>query len=85
MSRRRLTGGSVNIYVEDKTTLKGAVIASTDNDLNLDTGSVEYSNIFDSKKSHQYGGGVSGSGIGSTNGVSSSANINYSLSKQHTG
>jgi filamentous hemagglutinin family protein len=75
-----LTGGSVNIYVEDKTTLKGAVIASTDNDLNLDTGSVEYSNIFDSKKSTSIGGGVSGSGIGSTNGVSSSANINYSLS-----
>jgi len=75
-----LTGGNVDIYVEDKTTLKGAVIASTANDLNLDTGSVEYSNIFDSKKSTSIGGGVSGSGIGSTNGASSSANINYSLS-----
>ena len=80
MALLELSDSSVDITVEDKTTLKGAVIASTANDLNLDTGSVEYSNIFDSKKSTSIGGGVSGSGIGSTNGVSSSANINYSLS-----
>jgi hypothetical protein len=80
MALLELSDSSVDITVEDKTTLKGAVIASTANDLNLDTGSLEYSNIFDSKKSTSIGGGVSGSGIGSTNGVSSSANINYSLS-----
>lgn len=80
MALLELSDSSVDITVEDKTTLKGAVIASTDNDLNLDTGSLEYSNIFDSKRSTSIGGGVSDSGIGSTNGASSSANINYSLS-----
>ena len=36
-----LTGSHVNIYVEKKTTLKGAVIAATSDDLTLDTGSFE--------------------------------------------
>ena len=53
-----LTGGTVDIYVEDKTTLRGAVIASTTGDLTLDTGSLEYSNIKDKDRSSNVGGGV---------------------------
>jgi len=53
-----LTGNSVNIYVENKTTLKGAVIASTSNDLTLDTGSFEYIHIKDKDISYNFGGGA---------------------------
>jgi filamentous hemagglutinin len=60
-----LTGGKVDIDVEDKTTLKGAVIASTHStgsgqagDLTLETGSLEYSNIKDKDKSYSVGGGM---------------------------
>lgn len=53
-----LTGNSVNIYVENKTILKGAVIASTSNDLTLDTGSFEYINIKDKDISYNFGGGA---------------------------
>jgi len=53
-----LTGNSVSIYVENKTTLKGAVIASTSNDLTLDTGSFEYIHIKDKDISYNFGGGA---------------------------
>jgi len=53
-----LTGNSVNIYVENKTTLKGAVIAATSNDLTLDTGSFEYIHIKDKDISYNAGAGV---------------------------
>ena len=53
-----LTGNSVSIYVENKTTLKGAVIASTSNDLTLDTGSFEYIHIKDKDISYNAGAGV---------------------------
>jgi len=53
-----LTGNSVNIYVENKTTLKGAVIASTSNDLTLNTGSFEYIHIKDKDISYNAGAGV---------------------------
>ncbi len=53
-----LTGNSVNIYVENKTILKGAVIASTSNDLTLDTGSFEYIHIKDKDISYNFGGGA---------------------------
>jgi hypothetical protein len=53
-----LKGGSVDIYVENKTTLKGAVIASTTDDLKLSTGSFEYSDIKDMNVSYNYGGGA---------------------------
>ena len=54
-----LTGSHVNIYVEKKTTLTGAVIASTSNDLTLNTGSLEYSDIKD--KDISWNGGLTGS------------------------
>ena len=53
-----LTGNSVNIYAENKTTLKGAVIASTSNDLTLNTGSFEYIHIKDKDISYNFGGGA---------------------------
>ena len=53
-----LTGDSVNIYVENKTTLKGAVIASTSNDITLNTGSFEYIHIKDKDISYNAGAGV---------------------------
>ena len=53
-----LTGNSVNIYVENKTTLKGAVIAATSDDLTLDTGSFEYIHIKDKDISYNFGGGA---------------------------
>jgi hypothetical protein len=53
-----LTGNSVNIYVENKTTLKGAVIAATSDDLTLDTGSFEYIHIKDKDISYNAGAGV---------------------------
>jgi hypothetical protein len=54
-----LTGSHVNIYVEKRTALTGAVIASTSNDLTLDTGSFEYSDIKD--KDISWNGGLTGS------------------------
>lgn len=51
-------GGAVNIYVENKTTLTGAVIASDTGDLTLDTGSFEYSHIKDRDYSYNVGGGA---------------------------
>ncbi len=53
-----LTGNSVNIYAENKTTLKGAVISSTSNDLTLNTGSFEYIHIKDKDISYNFGGGA---------------------------
>jgi len=53
-----LTRSHVNIYVEKKTTLTGAVIASTSNDLTLDTGSFEYIHIKDKDTSYNFGGGA---------------------------
>ena len=55
-----LTGGTVNIDVENKTTLTGAMIASTTGDLTLSTGSFEYSNLLDKNRSYGIGGGVGG-------------------------
>jgi hypothetical protein len=54
-----LTGGTVDVYVEKRTTLAGAVIASDTEDLKLSTGSFEYSDIKDRKISWNYGGGGS--------------------------
>ncbi len=51
-------GGSVDIYVENRTTLTGAVIASDTGDLTFDTGSFEYSHIKDRDYSYNVGGGV---------------------------
>ncbi len=77
-----LTGGKVNIYVENKTILKGATIASTANDpanLKLDTGSFEYVNIKD--KSTSFSIGANGSVGFNSGGVSSySAGANYGYS-----
>ena len=42
-----MTGKTVDINVDEKTTLRGAVIASDTNDLNFVTGSFEYENIKD--------------------------------------
>ena len=49
----------MNIDVVNKTTLTGAVIASTTGDLTLATGSLEYSNIKDRNSSTNFGGGAS--------------------------
>ncbi len=70
-----LTGGSVDINVEKKTTLTGALIASTSEnaDLKLTTGSLEYSDLKDSERSYGVGGGVNG-------GSSKSVDGNYNLS-----
>jgi hypothetical protein len=70
-----LTGGIVDIYVENKTTLHGAVIASTTGDLTLDTGSLEFSDIKDKDRSNNLGGGVNAS---SSNGnMTGSVNATY--------
>jgi len=71
-----LTGGNVDIYVEDKSTLKGAVIASDRDKLKLDTGTLEYSHIKDKDSSNNLGGGVNASGIGSDN-LTGSVNATY--------
>jgi len=52
-------GGSVDIDVAEKTTLRGAVIASDTGDLTFATGSLEYSNIKDRNNSTNFGGGAS--------------------------
>jgi len=66
----------VGIYVEDKTTLKGAVIASDRDKLKLDTGTLDYSHIKDNDRSNNLGGGVNASGIGSDN-LTGSVNATY--------
>jgi hypothetical protein len=72
--------------VEDKTTLKGAVIASTHStgsgqagDLTLETGSLEYSNIKDRDKSFNIGGGANFGSTQTSKGdkTTYSANANY--------
>ena len=68
-------GGTVNIDVADKTTLKGAVIASDSADLTLATGSFEYSNIKDSDRSYNVGGGANIGGSGKD--INYSVNANY--------
>ena len=70
-----LTGGVVDIDVEKKTTLTGAVIASNPStgsgtgSLTFDTGSIEYSNLKDMDTSSTAGGGLNvSSNTGSLNG-----------------
>ena len=76
-----LSGGKVNIYVENKTTLKGAVINSTTGDLTLDTGSFEYSNIKDKNRSSNFGAGINAGVSSGQSGLSSwSANASYGYS-----
>lgn|GEM_PF-764430 len=72
-------GGRVNIDVTDKTTLKGAVIASDTGDLGLATGSFEYSNIKDSDRSYNVGGGANIGGGKTEKGPETnySVNVNY--------
>ena len=73
-------GGTVDIYVEDKTTLTGAVIASDTGDLTLDTGSFEYSHLRDRNRSYNVGGGVNaGGGTSTTAGVTSKNDPTYSV------
>ncbi|MCL2154231.1 MAG: hemagglutinin repeat-containing protein [Leptospirales bacterium] len=76
-----LTGGSVDIYVENKTTLKGAVIASESGDLKLDTESLEYSDIKDKDRSYSIGGGISlgGNSDGENNNPKYSVDGEYGL------
>jgi tetratricopeptide (TPR) repeat protein len=84
-----LTGGSVDIYVENKTTLKGAVIASESGDLVLNTGSFEYSDIKDKDRSSSVGGGLS-LGISQTKGpnekgeIKTKNNVKYSVSGDYS-
>ncbi len=83
-----LTGKSVNIYVEKKTTLTGALIAATTDDLMLTTGTFEYSDIKDRDISYNYGGGVNlgsnraGSGEKKNNTWSVNANYGYAERRQ---
>jgi hypothetical protein len=81
-----LTGNSVNIYVEKKTTLTGAVIASTSNDLTLNTGSLEFSNIKDKDISYNFGGGVNlgsnSTGKPEEKNNTWSVNVNYGYSER---
>ncbi len=70
-------GGNVDIDVANKTTLTGAVIASTTGDLTLDTGSLEYSNIKDKDRSSNFGGGGNISGGVAPNSDSKSVNASY--------
>ncbi len=77
-----LTGGTVNVDVEDKTTLKGAVIASTTDNLTLTTGSLEFSNIKDKDVSFNAGGSAGGSFKPTENTYSSSLNYGYTDNRQ---
>ncbi len=77
-----LTGGTVNVDVEDKTTLRGAVIASTTDNLTLTTGSLEFSNIKDKDVSFNAGGSASGSFKPTENTYSSSLNYGYTDNRQ---
>ncbi len=83
-----LTGANVNIYVEEKTILKGAVIASTTNNLTLDTGSFEYSNIKDKDISNNVGAGINigqnyaGEGSEKNNSYSANASYGYTEKRQ---
>ncbi|MBN2400761.1 MAG: hemagglutinin repeat-containing protein [Spirochaetes bacterium] len=85
-----LTGGKVNIYVENKTSLKGAVINSTTGDLTLDTGSFEYSNVKDKNRSSNFGAGINigknyaGNSRESSNSYSVNASYGYSNKQQMT-
>ena len=63
-SQTSLKGGSVDIYVEDNTMLKGALITSTTGDLVLSTGTLEYENIQDRISKFNLGAGI---GFDSTN------------------
>ena|GEM_PF-1015400 len=72
-----LTGGSVDIYVEDKTTLKGAVIASDIDKLKLDTGSLEYRNIKDRDRGSNFGGGGNISSGAAPKSNSQSLSVSY--------
>jgi hypothetical protein len=72
-----LAGGSVDIYVEDKTTLKGAVIASDIDKLKLDTGSLEYRNIKDRDRGSNFGGGGNISGGAAPKSNSQSLSVSY--------
>jgi hypothetical protein len=69
------SGGNVDIDVENKTTLRGAVIASDTGDLTFETGSFEYSHIKDKDKSYNVGGGGNFGGSDSW-----SANTEYGFS-----
>ena len=69
-------GGTVNIDVADKTTLKGAVIASDTGDLTLATGSFEYSNIKDSDRSYNVGGGANIGGGKTDKGTETNYSVN---------
>jgi len=77
-------GGTVNIDAADKTTLKGAVIASDSADLTLATGSFEYSNIKDSDRSYNVGGGanIGGNGTGLPSNYSLNGNYGFTDSRQ---
>ncbi|MBN2400765.1 MAG: hypothetical protein JXN64_00040 [Spirochaetes bacterium] len=83
----------MNIYVENRTTLKGAVIASTTDDpanLKIDTGSFEYSNIKDKNRSSNFGAGINigknyaGNSSESSNTYSVNASYGYSNKQQMT-
>ena len=72
-----LTGGSVDIYVANKTTLSGAVIASDIDKLKLDTGSLEYRNIKDRDRGSNFGGGGNISGGAAPKSNSQSLSVSY--------
>jgi len=72
-----LTGGSVDIYVANKTILSGAVIASDIDKLKLDTGTLEYKNIKDRDRGSNFGGGGNISGGAAPNSNSQSVSVSY--------
>jgi len=72
-----LTGGSVDIYVANKTILSGAVIASDIDKLKLDTGSLEYRNIKDRDRGSNFGGGGNISGGAAPKSNSQSLSVSY--------
>jgi filamentous hemagglutinin len=78
-----LTGGSVDIYVENKTTLKGAVIASDTDDLKFSTGSFEYSDIKDKDISYNFGGGLNLGTNRSSDNKKNEGNNNFSVSASY--
>ncbi len=73
-------GGNVNIYVANKTTLKGADIYSKTDKLSLDTGDLGYSDIRDKNKMIGLNGGISAhSSTGANAGSSSNYNVKADL------
>jgi len=72
-----LTGGSVDIYVANKTILSGAVIASDIDKLKLDTGSLEYRNIKDRDRGSNFDGGGNISGGAAPKSNSQSLSVSY--------